>query len=346
MDETKLDSTPLMRLGMAFAGSRVFLTAVELDLFTALDSPLTAEQICQKLGLHPRAVPDFTDALVALKVIERDGDGPQALYKNSPSSAAFLSKSSSTYKGGILVMCAKRLYKYWGHLTEALHTGQAQNQAHARNKGDGQVDWREMHESSDMDTQGFADAMTSMNTDAHVALAERFNFSEYRSLYDCGGASGQLCCEIVKKNPHIKAVSMDVPAVLEFAKKNIEKQNLKDNVEAVAGDFWNDAYPESDIITMGMILHNNDLEKKKILIKKAYDALPERGVFIAIDMIIDNERRENLPGLLMSLNMLIELGSAFDYTSADFNSWVTEIGFRRAEALTLVPPISACIAYK
>ncbi|KAI0560575.1 O-methyltransferase [Gracilaria domingensis] len=331
---------------MAFAGSRVPLAAVELDLFTALDTPLRAEQICQKLCSQPRAVSDFTDALVALNVIERDGNGPQALYMNSPSSAGFLSKSSSTYKGSMLVMCARRLYKYWGHLTEAIHTGQAQNQTHARNKGNGQVDWIQIHESSDMDIHGFAKGMISMNTDAHVALAERFNFSEYNSLYDCGGASGQLCCEIVKKNPHMKAVSMDVPAVLEFAKKNIEKQDLKERVKAVVGDLWNGAYPESDIITMSMILHNNDLEKKKVLIKKAYDALPERGVFIAIDMIIDDERRANLPALLMSLNMLISFGSAFDYTFADFNSWVTETGFRRTEAFTLVPPISACIAYR
>ena len=99
---------------------------------------------------------------------------------------------------------------------------------------------------------------------------------------------------------------------------------------------------------MGMILHDWNLENKKMLIRKAYDALPEGGVFVAIEAIIDDERRSNAMGLMMSLNMLIEFGAngGFDFTGADFNGWCLEAGFKRTEVMPLAGPSSAAIAYK
>jgi hypothetical protein len=107
-----------------------------------------------------------------------------------------------------------------------------------------------------------------------------------------------------------------------------------------------DRLPEADIITMGMILHDWNLEKKKHLIRLAYDALPDSGALVAIENIIDDARRSNAFGLMMSLNMLIEFGDAFDFTAADFNGWCREAGFRRFELLHLNGPCSAAIAYK
>jgi hypothetical protein len=97
---------------------------------------------------------------------------------------------------------------------------------------------------------------------------------------------------------------------------------------------------------MGMILHDWNLEKKKHLIKLAYDALPPGGAFIVVEALIDDARRENAFGLLMSLNMLIEFGDAFDYTGADFKAWCSEAGFNRFEVIPLAGPSSAAVAYK
>ena len=104
--------------------------------------------------------------------------------------------------------------------------------------------------------------------------------------------------------------------------------------------------PKADVITMGNILHDWNLENKKRLIQKAYAALPDGGAFIAIENLIDDARRENAFGLLMSLNMLIEFGDAFDYTGADFCEWCSEAGFKRFEFINLAGPTSAAIAYK
>lgn len=97
---------------------------------------------------------------------------------------------------------------------------------------------------------------------------------------------------------------------------------------------------------MGMILHDWDLQHKKMLIEKAYRALPPGGAFAAIENIIDDERRQNSFGLLMSLNMLIEFGEAFDFTGADFRGWCLEAGFSRCEIIPLAGPTSAAVAYK
>jgi hypothetical protein len=114
----------------------------------------------------------------------------------------------------------------------------------------------------------------------------------------------------------------------------------------VAGDFFADPLPEADVVTMGMILHDWDLKRKKDLVRKAYAALPEDGAFIAIEALIDDARRANTFWLMMSLNMLLEFGDAFDFTGEEFRSWCEEAGFRRFEVILLAGPSSASVAYK
>ena len=89
---------------------------------------MTATEIAQALGLHERAVPDFPDALVALQLLDRDGDGHDAVYRNTEAGAAFLDKASPAYVGGILEMSNARLYPFWSDLTEGLQTGKPQNE--------------------------------------------------------------------------------------------------------------------------------------------------------------------------------------------------------------------------
>src|SRR6185503_11099844 len=149
-----------------------------------------------------------------------------------------------------------------------------------------------------------------------------------------------------RKQPHLQCISFDLPAVEAIAKKHIAAAGLSGRIKTAAGDFFKDPLPKADLITMGMILHDWNLEKKMHLIRAAYDALPPGGAFVAIEALIDDARRENLFGLLMSLNMLIEFGDAFDYTGADFRKWCGEVGFQRFEVLHLAGPSSAAIAYK
>lgn len=179
-----------------------------------------------------------------------------------------------------------------------------------------------------------------------MALAQKFDFSKAKTLVDIGGSAGLLSLLVAKHQPHMTCITWDLPPVTPIANETIQQFKLEDRVVAKDGDFFKDQFPKADIITMGNILHDWDEETKIMLLKKGYDALPKGGALIAIEGIIDEGRNKNAFGLMMSLNMLIETGTGFDYTLTDFNTWATQIGFKSTALLPLAGPTSAAIAYK
>ena len=342
MSRADLDPSQIMHVGMGFWPSKTVLSAVELELFTQLGAEaMTGEEIGERLGLHPRAIYDFLDTLVALRLLERDGDGPDGRYHNTDETAAFLDKSSPTYIGGILEMSNDRLYRFWGDLTEALKTGEPQNEV----KHTGKVMFEELY-SDPARLEQFMGAMQGISLANFRALAEKFDFSRYETVCDVGGATGQLCMILAERHPHLRCISYDLPVVAPIAERAIAAAGLADSVETATGDFFADPLPQADVITMGLILHDWNLDRKMHLIRSAYDALPEGGAFIVIENLIDDARRENAFGLMMSLNMLIEFGDAFDFTGSDFTGWCKEAGFSEVEIVPLTGPSSAGIAYK
>ena len=342
MNPTLPTPDAILQTAFGFWNSKVLLTAVTFDLFTKLGQRrLAGAQIGKELGLHPRGVADFLDALVAMRFLEREGEGADAKYFNTPATALYLDRESPRYIGGILEMLNARLFKYWHDLPEALRTGQPQNETKHGKKGI----FDELY-ADPTKLEQFLDAMSGLSRINFEALAGKFDFSRYRTLCDVGGATGLLSIEVAKKRPHIECISFDLPPVEPVARKHVATAGLSNRVRIASGDFFQDSLPKADVITMGMILHDWNLEKKMKLIRAAYDALPSGGAFIAIEALIDNARRENVFGLLMSLNMLIEFGDAFDYSAADFEKWCREVGFKRFEVIHLAGPSSAAIAYK
>jgi hypothetical protein len=338
----RVDPSQIMQVGMGYWASKTLLSAVELELFTALGrKPMTGPQIAKALDLDARAIPDFPDALVALGLLDREGDGGDAVYANTEETAAFLDKASPTYLGGILEMSNARLYRFWADLTEALQTGKPQNEI----KHTGKPMFDELYSDPERLEQ-FMSAMAGISLGPFHALAEKFDFSNYETLCDVGGATGQLSIIVAGRHPQIRCTSFDLPVVEPIARRAIEAAGMSDRVTAVGGDFFADPLPKADVITMGLILHDWNLERKLELINAAYDALPVGGAYIVIENLIDDARRQNAFGLLMSLNMLIEFGDAFDYTGGDFSGWCREVGFKEVEVVPLAGPTSAGIAYK
>jgi hypothetical protein len=337
-----LNPSSILQTAFGFWSSKVLLTAVQFGLFTKLaDRRMTGAQLGQELNLHPRGINDFLDSLVAMKFLEREGDGTAAVYFNTAAGSLFLNETSPRYIGGILVMLNERLFKFWHDLPEALRTGKPQNESKHGQKGVFEELYSELPR-----LEQFMGAMTGLSRINFEALAEKFDFSKYHTLCDVGGATGLLSIEAAKRHSHLQCISFDLPPVAPIAEKHIAAAGLTGRVTTASGDFFKDPLPKADVITMGMILHDWNLEKKMHLIRAAYDALPPGGAFVAIEALIDDARRENLFGLLMSLNMLIEFGDAFDYSGADFRGWCTEVGFRSTEVLYLAGPSSAAIAYK
>jgi SAM-dependent methyltransferase len=342
MSTSEPNPSAILQTAFSFWSSKVLLTAVEFGVFTKLAGrKLAGAELGAELKLHPRGIADFFDALVAMKFLGREGDGPSAKYFNTPDGALFLDEKSPRYIGGVLVMLNARLFKFWNDLPEALRTGLPQNET----KGGGKGIFEELY-SDPVKLEQFLGAMTGISRLNFEALAEKFDFSRYKTLCDIGGATGLLCIETAKKHPHLKCTSFDLPPVEPVAKNSIAAAGLSGRVGTASGDFFKDPLPKADVITMGMILHDWNLEKKMHLIRAAYDALPPGGALVAVEALIDDVRRENVQGLLMSLNMLIEFGDAFDYSGADFKKWCGEAGFKRFEIIHLAGPSSAAVAYK
>lgn len=334
----------IMQVGTGFWASKILLSAVKFQLFTTLAErkTMTASDIKSHLGFKctDRNVFDYLDTLTALGFLNREGILETAAYSNSINTDFFLDKKKPTYIGGMLEMLNNRLYGFWGTLEEGLLTGKQQNEA---KKGENLFE--KLYEEPAR-LKEFMHAMSGIQMGSFMALAQKFNFSNYKTLVDVGGASGLLSVVVAKHHPHMSCVSWDLPAVAPIANDTIQQHQLQDRVTTAIGDFFTNDFPKADMITMGNILHDWDEKIKQMLIKKAYDALPDGGAFVVIEGIIDDERNKNAFGLMMSINMLIETATGFDYTFADFNKWTKATGFKSTSLLHLAGPMSAAIAYK
>ncbi|MBN8851651.1 MAG: methyltransferase [Sphingobacteriales bacterium 50-39] len=345
--DASLDPSKIMQIGMGFWPSKVLLTAVRFGLFTQLGQrPLSGREVKEKLGLScsPRHVFDWLDTLVSLGFLERKGLLQDAVYSNAEDTGFFLDKNKPAYMGGILEMADARLYNHWRFLDEGLLTGRQQNEGKGNPHGNMEF-FTDLYKDENK-LKEFIDAMRGIQTGNFIALTEQFDFSNYSSFVDIGGADGWLSVQICLHHPAIHCTTFDLPPVQPLAERLIAQFHLTDRIRAVSGDFRKDPLPAGDVIAMGNILHGMNEEAKEELLKKVYDALPENGVFIAIENIIDDQRTRNTFGLLMSLNMLIENGDAFDYSMADFTKWARSAGFSRIESKALAGPASAAIAYK
>ena len=328
----------IMQVGLGFWASKTLLSAVEMELFTEVARrPGTAEDLTGRLGLHPRSAGDFLDALVALGFLQR-ADG---VYTNTPETDLFLDKKKPSYLGGMLEMCNARLFGFWNHLTEGLRTGRPQNEA----KHGGESLFAALY-ADPARLKGFLKAMTGLSRGANMAIAQKIPWKQYRSFVDVGTAQGDLAVQVALAHPHLSGIGFDLAEVGPIFEEYAAQNGVADRVRFTAGDFFTDAIPSADVVMMGHILHDWDLAEKKMLIRKAYEALPFGGAFVAYDAIIDDDRRRNAFGLLMSLNMLIETPGGFDYTGADCMGWMREAGFRETRVEPLVGPDSMVLGIK
>ncbi len=333
-----LSPEKILQTGLAFWASKTLLSAIEIGIFSELaHGPQYFDALSGRLGLHPRSARDFLDALVALGFLQRDGEQ----YANTPETDLFLDRRKPSYIGGILEMANRRLYPFWGHLTEALRTGLPQNEV--KNEGP------KLFEALYADPKAlkeFLAAMTGISHGSNMTIARKFPWKNYKTFVDVGTAQGDLAAQIALAQPHLQGLGYDLPQVAPIFEEYVAGLGVSDRLRFHPGDFFAQGFPQADVILMGHILHDWDLPTKRMLIKKAFDALPPGGAFIAYEAIIDDDRSKNAFGLLMSLNMLIETPGGFDYTGADCSSWMRDAGFAETRVEPLVGPDSMVIGIK
>jgi len=329
----------ILQIGLGFWASKTLLSAVEMGVFTELSKrPEDLETLRGRLGLHPRSARDFLDALLALGFLQR-ADGK---YANTPATDLFLDKHKPSYIGGLLEMANQRLYEHWSHLTEALRTGKQQNEA---KDAEGPSPFEALY-ADPARLKTFLAAMTGISRGANLAIARKFPWNQYQTFADVGTAQGDLAVQVSLANPHLSGIGYDLAEVGPIFEEYVEQHELNHRLRFQHGNFFENPLPKADVITMGHILHDWNLDEKKALLRKAHEAIPSGGAVVVYDSVIDDDRSQNAFGLMMSLSMLIETPGGFDYTGADCMGWMKEVGFRETRVEHLVGPDSMLIGIK
>lgn len=329
----------IMQVGLGYWSAKVLLSAVGLGLFGELEQrgPLDCEELRISLAIHSRAARDFFDALVALGLLERE-DGR---YRNASDAALFLDPAKPSYIGGLMEEGETRAYELWGRLTEGLKTGRPQNQL-----ADERGLFAGLYQDPEL-LRTFMRCMTGSSAGVAHVLADRFPWDDYRAVIDIGCAEGVVPVVIAQAHAHITGGGLDLPQVQPVFDQYVNCAGLSDRLRFYPGDFFADApFPEADVYVMGHILHDWGLEQKQSLLAKAYESLPPGGALIVYETLIDEERRQNVVGLLMSLTMLLETTGGFDYTGTQCREWMREAGFSDTRVEHLVGPHSMVVATK
>ena len=326
----------ILDIGFAFRKSKVLLSAVELDMFTVLGSG-TAEcdEFAGRLGIHRRGARDFFDALVSLQLLQRDVSGR---YRNTPDGARYLDRRSPDYIGGLFEHLNGRMYGIWSRLGQALRSGLPQSGA----LGNSGYDALYANKTA---LGQFLRAMTGGSLLPARALAGKFAWHEHADFIDIGTAQGCVPVEIGRVHPHLTGSGFDLPAVGTAFAAYVNEHGLGARLKFHPGDFLKDELPSAGVLIMGRILHNWNIETKRLLLDKAYSALPPGGALIVYDPMID-DLRSNSHALFAGLTMLLETSNGFEYTPTECRTWMEEAGFGGMQLLPLDGGHMAVIGYK
>jgi hypothetical protein len=188
--------------------------------------------------------------------------------------------------------------------------------------------------------------MTGLSMGAAAAIAEKFPWDRYHAVIDIGTAEGCVPAQLALRHPHLTGGGFDLPAAGPAFEDYVASHGLTSRLRFYPGDFFTGPLPRADVLVMGHILHDWSLQQKLTLLRKAHQALPDGGALIVYEALIDDDRRENVFGLLMSLNMLIETPAGYDYTGADCMGWMREVGFRDMRVEPLAGSASMVVGFK
>jgi SAM-dependent methyltransferase len=314
----------ILEIGLSYWSGKTLMAAVELGLFSELArEPLDAESLRSRLRLHPRLARDFFDALVSMGLLKREN----GRYHNTAVANTYLDRAKpDTYAGGMLEVANSDWYRLWDKFPKALRTGKPQSGL-VRSKSGKASPYDKLYSDTER-LRRFARAMQGGSLAAAAALVDRFPWKEYQTVTDIGCASGAVLAQQLRHHPHLTGIGFDLPSLGPVFQETAERDGLSDRMSFVGGDFFVDPLPPAEVVMIGHVLCNWEVETRQLLLRKAYERLPTGGAVVVYDMLIDEERQESTRALVVSLMLMLQSATASHYTGGECEAWMTDAGFK------------------
>ena len=304
----------LRELANAFRESRVLLSAVELKIFSVLDKHMmTSEEVSKKINTDHKATDRLMNALCSMGILKKVHEK----FYNSELSANYLIEGKPEFMGNLYH--TNHLWDSWSHLTDSVAKGTSFRGDQNKKEKD---EW----------VEAFIAAMHYRGVNQGKILSMMIDLTNVRKMLDVGGGSAAFSIEIVKKNPSIQATVLDLPHVISLTKKYVEEENLSANFEFIEGDYLaKDFSGIYDLILLSAIVHINNYEQNKSLIKKCADSLNKNGMIIINDFVMNEDRTQPSHGALFALNMLVGTANGDTYTEKEMKEWFQSAGITSVE---------------
>lgn len=311
----------------AFRTARVILTAVELDIFTAVGQQASSKEVAESLGVDPRAAEMLLNALVALDLLEKRDNA----FFNTPLSSRYLMENSPDDARASL-MHSVHLWDRWSTLTDCIRKGTSVTY---KDPSDRHEDW----------TESFIAAMDKNASFRAPQVARTIGLEGVKKVLDVGGGSAAYSIAFAQSNPDLHAEVFDLPNVVPIARRHIEAAGLSDRVDTRVGDFRKDDFGTGfDLILISAICHMNSPEENLDLAKKAFGALTDGGRIVIQDFILGPDKTSPLTAALFSLNMLVGTRAGSSYSESEYAAWLKTAGFSDIRMLRLPGPTALLLA--
>lgn len=300
------DMLKIREMVFAFQKSRVFLTAIELDVFTHLEHKAsTSPELAQAIDTDPRATDRLLNALVTLEFIEKENQ----LFRNAPIASRYLVKDKPEYLSGL--MHSAHLWHSWSTLTDVVRCGHKVYQEGDLNNRDPQ--W----------LRAFIGAMHDRGKWQAPMIAKTLDLKDVKRILDVGGGSGIFAMAMLKLQEQATAVVFDLPAVCPIAQEYIDANAYTNRISIKSGDYLKDDLGQAyDLILLSAIIHINSYEDNQKLVAKAAKSLNSGGQLVILDWLMEDSRTAPAGGALFALNMLTGTECGDTYTEAEIKSWM------------------------
>ena len=305
----------------AFQESRVMLTAIELDLFTAVGQGASAREVAAKLATDARATEMLMNALVAMGMLAKQG----GTFQNTPVAARYFVKDSPDDARAAL-MHTVHLWRRWSTLTRCVRAGTAVAREEAREPGD---EW----------TWAFIAAMHRNAVERASQVVQAVGTEGVERLLDVGGGSGAYSIAFARASEKIHAELLDLETVIPIAQSHIEKAGLADCIKTRAGDLRAGKLGEGfNLVFVSAICHMLSPEENRDLLERCHAALAPGGRVVIQDFILEADKTAPKSAALFALNMLVGTRAGASYSEEEYAAWLRETGFQDVRRIRLPGP--------